>query len=255
MALENGDQSGANCGGQEAATRHLFRLSLALPLGQLLLSAALILIFCGPGGLMPVSAGTSYVEVTHTATDHNSANDDAEELYLERKAAEEKDNSERVGRAAAPSSQQERITGRVFASVWLLNLPGGFLQMEAARYARNHHGWIAGALGTFTSSFLCSSVLALPFWWIAGRGADALISLRRNVIAPRIRIPEAAVGFLMLAGAVLLAIAALLAFITGGDKLGALLIMMFLLLWCFLGGMTVRARYKQRHIEQPAASR
>lgn len=63
-----------NTSEQPTPTPRHFPLSVVLPLGQLLLCAALLVIFCGPESLAPVRTGTGtiYVETQSTVT-HRSA--------------------------------------------------------------------------------------------------------------------------------------------------------------------------------------
>lgn len=222
-------------GEQEAATRRPFLFSLVLPLGQLLLCAVLIMIVCGPGSLMPVSStGTIYVEAKNSVTEHAS------------------DGPVRPSETPTPPNRRIWTAGHVLASIWLLNVPGSMVSMKLAAYGSTHQGFMARVLDGFASSQLSGSLVALPFWWIAGRGADALLAMRRNVIAPRIHLPETAIAFLLLAGGVLFCILEVVAFFS--DR-AAPMILAAMALWTFLGGITVRARYKQRRIMQAAVSR
>jgi hypothetical protein len=144
-----------------------------------------------------------------------------------------------------------RITGRVLGSIWALNLPGGVLQMKLAAYGRTHDGWIARAVVAFTCSLLSSSVLALPLWWIAGRGADALLAMRRKLVAPRIRFPEAAISFVLFAGGAFFAVVGIVTLFSGGESA---LLLLAVLLWSFLGGIGVLARYKQLRMRRSPAA-
>lgn len=237
MAQEGANQDGndATGCGQRAAMRRTVLFRLALPLGQLLLCAVLIVIVCGPRSLMPVSStGTIYVKAENGVTERVS------------------DGPARPAETPKPPDRRTWTAGRVLASIWLLNAPGSILTMKLAAYGSTHHGFMARVFDGFASSQLSGSLVALPFWWIAGRGADALLAMRRNVVAPRIHLPETAIAFLLLAGGVLFCILEVVAFFS--DR-AAPMILAAMALWTFLGGITVRARYKQRRIMQAAVSR
>jgi len=204
---------------------------MVLPLGQLALCAVLILIVCGPRSLIPVRTRAASGVVKITFSDRAS------------------DPPSR--RPEAPSDLGMRISGRVLGSIWIFNLPGGILQMEAAAYGRTHHGWIGGAMETISCSSLSCSVLCLPFWWIAGRGTDALIAMQRKLIAPRIHFHEAVISFVLLAGGILLAAVGISMFFSGS---GSAIFLAALLLWSFLGGIGVRARYQQLRLRRSLAN-
>jgi len=209
---------------RQPTARRRFPLRLVLPLGQLVVCAVLLVIFCGPGSLMPViRRGTIYVEAQATFTDRS---DDVAATH-----------------AAQPPDRHITTTGRVLASVWLLNVPGDILQLKLAAYGSTNSGWLARAVDAFTCSRLSGALLALPLWWIVGRGADALLALKRKAIHPRIRFAEAAISFLLLMGGALFSVIGIYMGLAGT---GSWAMVAALLLWAFLGGVGVRARQMQR---------
>ena len=86
-------------------------------------------------------------------------------------------------------------------------------------------------------------MLALPLWWIIGRGADALIALKRKAIHPRIRLAEAAISFLLMMAGALFNVMGIYFALFGG---GSWALAAAMLLWAVLGGMSVRAWQMQR---------
>ena len=98
-------------------------------------------------------------------------------------------------------------------------------------------------MGAFTCSSLSGAALALPLWWIVGRGADALIALRRKAIHPRIGFAEAAISFLLLMAAALFTVMGIYFAVSGRESW---MLVAALLLWAFLGGLGVRAWQMQR---------
>ena len=217
----------------EQPTRRHFPLRLVLPLGQLMLCAVLIVTFCGPESLAPVRSGTGtiYLETQSTFTDR-SGEGAATHTHVQQ-----------------PPSGHVTATGRVLVSVWLLNLPGSILKMKLAAYGSTHQGFVARAVDAFTGSWLSGAVLALPLWWIVGRGADALVAIKRKAMKPRIRFPEAAISFLLLMAGVLFTVMGIYFALSGA---GSWALVAASLLWAFLGGFGVRAWNGQHRIAQSA---
>ena len=219
-----------NASSQSTSTRRRFPFRLALPVGQLVLCAVLLVIVCGPESLIPViRTGTIYVETQSNFTDRSGSES---------------------GRAHATHAQQQpppnghiTATGRVLASVFLLNLPGSILQTELAAYGGTHQGFVARSVDAFTCSSLSGAVLALPLWWMVGRGADALIGLKRKAIQPRIRFAEAAISFLLLMGGALFTVFGIYVALSGA---GSWMLVAASLMWALLGGVGVRAWQMQR---------
>jgi hypothetical protein len=107
------------------------------------------------------------------------------------------------------------------------------------------HEWMPGdvdfgAWRAITLPFLC-----LPFWWIAGRGIDALTALTHRQIAPRIRWPEVAVGSVWLAGGVTLLIGFLVSPPNDKKDVNFFLFAASGGLWALLGSLSVIARFRQ----------
>ena len=225
-----------NASSQPTATRRPFPLRLVLPLGQLVLCAVLIVIFCGTESLMPASTGTIYVGTKGVFTGRPVSGSD----------------SFPTTHTQQPPAPHITAKGRILASIVLLNVPGDILQMKLMTYGRTHDGWLARAVDTFTSSLLSGSVLALPFWWIVGRGADALIALKRKAIQPRIRFAEAAISFLLLMGGALSSVFGIYAALSGD---GSWMVAAAMLLWTLLGGVVVRAWQMQRRNQLAANPR
>jgi hypothetical protein len=121
--------------------------------------------------------------------------------------------------------------------------------MKLAAYGGTHQGFVARAVDAFTCSALSGAVLALPLWWIVGRGADALMALKRKAIEPRIRFPEAAISFLLLMAGVLFTVIGIY-FAVSGLRSWSLLAAS--LLWALLGGVGVRAWNGQRRSAKSA---
>ncbi|HEX7286649.1 MAG TPA: hypothetical protein VF532_10745 [Candidatus Angelobacter sp.] len=91
-------------------------------------------------------------------------------------------------------------------------------------------------------------LIALPFWWMAGRGAEALASARRKLIVPRLRWPETVISFLLMAGGLTLGVAFLLDADRSEPSLR--LFATALAMWGILSSFTVVARLAQWRIRK-----
>ncbi|HEU5414390.1 MAG TPA: hypothetical protein VFW31_11565 [Candidatus Angelobacter sp.] len=213
---------------KHTTARRPFPFRLVLPLGQLVLCAVLLVMVCGPDSLMPViRTGTIYVETKGVFTGYPVSGSESVPAKHEQ-----------------PPAPHITATGRVLASVFLLNLPGSILTLKLAAYGSTHQGFVARAVHAFTSSWLSGAVLALPLWWIAGRGADALVALKRKAIHPRIRFAEAAISFLLLMGGALFTVFGIYVALSGA---GSWMVAAASLMWAVFGGLGVRAWQMQLH--------
>ena len=95
------------------------------------------------------------------------------------------------------------------------------------------------AVGSAARCWRCRSGGSLD----CGRGADALVALKRKVIHPRIRFAEAAISFLLLMAGALFTVMGIYAALSGT---GSWMLVAALLMWAWLGGVGVRAWQMQR---------
>ena len=95
-------------------------------------------------------------------------------------------------------------------------------------------------------------LLGMVFWWIAGRGVDALVAARQKALSPRIGWTETVVGFVLGAGGLVGAIAFLLT--AGADLYDRDLqrAMSAAGMWGLLGSLTVSARAVQWRMRKAA---
>src|SRR5260370_17287202 len=96
-------------------------------------------------------------------------------------------------------------SGREVAAA--INVPAAFLQLPTVFLTSDRTIWRPAGVDSQTWNAIALPVLGMVFWWIAGRGADALLAARRKILAPRIGWPEAIVGFILGAGGLTGAIA------------------------------------------------
>jgi hypothetical protein len=136
--------------------------------------------------------------------------------------------------------------------VRMLNLPGDLLQVPINVLRGTKWDWHPSFIDGLFWAALTWPVLALIFWWFAGRAVDALLALRYQALAPRITLVESIVGgVLMLGGVVAVVEFAVretaqiytdpgtgLSIASGG-------------LWALLGGLSVVARVRQSRLRRP----
>ncbi len=164
------------------------------------------------------------------------------------------------GKLDLPSDPQfrKRINAEdnTFDTVALLNLPAVLMQLPHMVLTENHREWMPGSVPSFafkTWRAITWPVLALPFWWMAGRGLEALTSARRKLLVPRLRWPETVISFLLMAGGATLAVGFL--FFSDGPDRGDPLLRLFataLGMWGVLGSFTVVGRLAQWRIRKQA---
>jgi hypothetical protein len=132
-------------------------------------------------------------------------------------------------------------------SIIMLNIPAGLIQLPYAIKNPTKQEWMpegidGGIWRAITWPFLC-----IPFWWIAGRAVDALKALSQRLLSPRISLMETVIGSFWLASGMLLFISFL---IMAGVKKDANLTRIAAAggLWICLGALPVVARVSQRRL-------
>jgi hypothetical protein len=136
----------------------------------------------------------------------------------------------------------------------VLNLPAGLVQLPYAIFSPNHREMAPRGVDFKTWRAMSWPILGTFFWWIAGRGAEALAASRRRVLIPGIRWVEATIGFLLLASGVTLAVA--FVFTAGPDRHDRMLqfVIMAALLWAFLGALPFTAKILQWRLRKKLAA-
>jgi hypothetical protein len=129
--------------------------------------------------------------------------------------------------------------------VTALNIPVEFVQVPYAMVSPNKSEWRPPGMDLFVWRAITYPVVGMLFWWIAGRGADALAAARQKRLTPRIHWIEMIVGILLLAMGVLV----ILAFTLGGGPQHTdskdLLFLAMAILWAFLGSLSLSGRIVQ----------
>lgn len=72
-------------------------------------------------------------------------------------------------------------------AVAILNLPGSLPDMTYAILSPAHTEWTPRGMFMWTWRDLSWPVIAILFWWIAGRSIEALLSARSRTLLPKIR--------------------------------------------------------------------
>ncbi len=137
----------------------------------------------------------------------------------------------------------------LLGSVTALNLPGLVIQLPYAMVSSSQREWMPEDVDFRVWRAITLPWLCLPFWWIAGRGIDALTALKHRQLAPRIRWPEVLVGSIWLAGGATILIGFLASptadkdtqFTRVGASGG---------LWAMLGALSVIAGFRQRRLRR-----
>jgi hypothetical protein len=91
-------------------------------------------------------------------------------------------------------------------------------------------------------------ILGSIFWWVAGRGADALVAARRRLLLPSIGWVETVVGSLIAASGATTVIG--VEFFSGADRGDLQLLAAVAGMWTVLGGATIAARIAQWRVRR-----
>jgi hypothetical protein len=140
-----------------------------------------------------------------------------------------------------------------YDAVSLLNLPGVFPQVPFMILRDRHDELRIEAIDFKTWRVITWPVLALPFWWMAGRGLEALIAARRGLIFIRIGWMSTVISFLLMAGGLTITIGFLFAGKDRADPISQLMAGSGLM-WGVLASLTVAAKIAQWRLRKGAIS-
>ncbi len=140
----------------------------------------------------------------------------------------------------------------------LLNLPALFVQLPYVIASPTKNEWTPTGMWYLTWRDISWPLIGLMFWWMAGRGMDALLAARHGAIAPRIGWVGTLVGFLLLAMGLIVCIAVVAEHSAEDDPVPWIWVLAAGGIWVLLGGSIVAARMCQRrigrHLRHAAAS-
>jgi hypothetical protein len=124
-----------------------------------------------------------------------------------------------------------------------LNIPVGLLQIPYVVVSSDKNEWTPPGIDLFVWRAMVWPILGMLFWWIAGRGAEALAAARQKRLTPPIHWLEMIVGLLLLAMGVLLFL--VFALNRPRDDPSDLWFLPMAILWAFLGSLSVAGRVLQ----------
>jgi hypothetical protein len=131
------------------------------------------------------------------------------------------------------------------SSVAALNLPAGLVQLPYAMFNTTKRDWMPAEMDFRIWRAVTWPLLCVPFWWIAGRAIDALTRLKHRLVTPIIGWTETIIGFVLMA-ACGTGFFGLLFGLPKEDR--TLELTRFVAgcgLWALLGGLSVVARFRQ----------
>jgi hypothetical protein len=137
-------------------------------------------------------------------------------------------------------------------TVAAINLPAGLVQLPTVFLRADKTEWKPDGVDFRAWRAVTWPLLGMVFWWIAGRGLDALVAARRKALSPRIGWTETVLGFVLGAGGLVGVIAFLF---TAGPDLHdrqLQLLMSAAGMWGLLGSLTVAARVVQWRMRKAA---
>ena len=209
-----------------------FPFRWAFPVGQLLLCVVLL----WPLRAYVIAELKGHSVVTFRATKFDSVSDDQIIHALN----------------WTPSPEQQRAIRKKEARLTIpdaLNVPVTFLELPFAVFRPSHRGWTPHGMDFRVWRAISYPLAGLIFWWIAGRGLDALVASRKKLISPRIRWIEVTVAVAIF----LCVLMVLIGFVIDASWRGALqleLLAAGALVWTALATTVVVARVMQWRIRK-----
>jgi hypothetical protein len=131
-----------------------------------------------------------------------------------------------------------------------LNLPCSLVQLPYIVLNPAKHEWLPRGMDFETWRVITWPLVGILFWWIGGRGVDALIAARGRVIRPRITWSETIAGAALCAFCAVAAIC--MPLFSGPDEdFPMRLFVAAFAMWSVLGGIVVIARVAQWRLRKP----
>jgi len=139
-------------------------------------------------------------------------------------------------------------------AVVALNLPGGLPDLTCAILSPTHSGWNPKGMLMWTWRDLSWPIIGIFFWWLAGRGIEALLSSRHRILLPKIRWWEIVVSLPAMAFGAIWAIGLCAGQIVRADFPLWMLLAVFGSMWFILGASTSLAYFVQWRLRRRLAS-
>jgi hypothetical protein len=132
-----------------------------------------------------------------------------------------------------------------------LNMPVMFVQIPYAMVSPDKREWAPPGMDRSVWRAIAWPILGMFFWWIAGRGTEALVAARQKRLSPQIHWLETIVSLLLVAMGVLVVMAFTFGGPTRSDESDLfLLVLVMAILWGFLGGLSVAAKIAQSSLNK-----
>ena len=134
-----------------------------------------------------------------------------------------------------------------------LNLPVGIMQLPYVIANPAKTEWVPRGMLTETWRAISWPIAGVLFWWIVGRGIEALRSSRKAIICPRVTLPETIFAALFVCLGVVVVVGTITT--TPDDRRDPQFIALMVggLLWGILASFTIAARILQWRIRRKAA--
>ena len=129
----------------------------------------------------------------------------------------------------------------------LLDMPVGLLDLPYVIHNPDKTEWTPKGMDFKKWRAISWPLIGMIFWWIAGRGVEALLAARRSVIDPLIGWVETGIGVFLLLWGIIILITPLFAGDSDSD-ISWIFISGSGALWAMLGAAIVIARIAQRKI-------
>ncbi len=130
-----------------------------------------------------------------------------------------------------------------------LNLPAGLLSVPYAIANPDKTEWTPKGMNFRYWRAISWPFVGLVFWWLAGRGIEALVAVFRGQVRPRLNVADLSVGILFVIGGLVLAV------VPFGDRdpgtpfeVQDRLMVLSGVMWLLFGTATVYARVRQWRI-------
>ena len=153
--------------------------------------------------------------------------------------------------------KQQKAADRVFEIQRLrmkvpvaLNLPVGIAQLPYVIPSRGKKEWVPQGMTTDTWRAVTWPFAGVLFWWLAGRGVEALLASRKKIVSPRLTLPETLFAAVFVCGGVAALVGIIISTPDDRRDFQFLLILGGGLLWGVLASLTIAARISQWNLRR-----
>jgi hypothetical protein len=213
-----------------------------LPVAQLLLCVAILWLF-RHGLVYEIRASLNAYFPHDTATDNSPVPPPNLDPYLPSNAL----------RDAPANPYEDDMTDLRLEETSLLNLPASLVDLSYAIAAPGKEAWIPREMSLSHWRAISWPVLGLVFWWLAGRGVEALIAALRGVVRPALTYVETAIALLFSFIGIAFCLESLLDRSPHHGEVPWILLCLAGTLWFGLGTATIVARIAQWRIRRRIA--